>query len=93
MFFHTSDINHGLVILPVYLFFPEGVDQKNKKTQWQLNSTAPARGQVRDVFFRRDQVSWIYLGEYQCIFSDVVDLNSVPFVSQLSSHAMYQMWA
>ncbi|ETW78413.1 hypothetical protein HETIRDRAFT_325418 [Heterobasidion irregulare TC 32-1] len=82
MFFHTSDINHGLVVLPVYRFFPEGVDQKNKKTQWQLNPMAPARGQVRDVFLRRDQVSWIYLGEYQCVFSDVVDLNSVPFVKR-----------
>lgn len=75
--FGDSDVNRGLVILPTHRFFPEGHRMGTDKCRWESGNPFLNTGEVRDLFLRREDFTWVYLGAYKCTFDEIVDFEAV----------------
>ena len=47
------------------------------KCRWESGNPFLNTGEVRDLFLRREDFTWVYLGAYKCTFDEIVDFEAV----------------
>ncbi|THH15287.1 hypothetical protein EW146_g5157 [Bondarzewia mesenterica] len=82
--FHDDEVTRALIILPTHRFNPNA---KGGQGPWERNPFQ--LGQVQEAFYEQDKGSWLYLGTYECVLQEVVDLNSVDFFSLTAFHNLF----